>query len=63
MDKGVRHDAELFVQLLHLLACGAAEFGDSFGLRSDRREEVVPCFGSVSDGLLGVFEVLFCIIA
>lgn len=60
VDKRVRHYAELFVQLLHLLASGAAELGGGFRLGSDRREEVVPCLGSMSDGILSVFEVLLC---
>lgn len=60
MNEGVCHDAELFLQLLHLLACRAAEFGGGIGMSSDRREKVVPCLGRMGDGVLGVFEVLFC---
>lgn len=59
MNEGVCHDAELFLQLLHLLACRAAEFGGGIGMSSDRREKVVPCLGRMGDGVLGVFEVLF----
>lgn len=60
VDECVGHGLELLVQLLHLLAGGAAELPSRIGVTGHGREQRVPRLQGVGDRLLGVLKVILC---